>query len=77
MNLRASQKSSFDLSRMALGVFGGPIRQCNLIIKNVINKDLGVPEPYDTILFVVWALFLIYVVTKTLHSILDICYGKK
>jgi hypothetical protein len=45
------------------------------MISEILNRELGIPSPVDTIVFFILALFVIYVPTKFIHSILSIFYG--
>ena len=40
-----------------------------LVISEILNKEMGIPSPVDTILFWVMTVFVIYVPTKILHFI--------
>jgi len=45
------------------------------VISEILNRELGIPSPADTVVFCILALFVIYVPTKLIHSILNIFYG--
>ena len=47
-----------------------------MVIEEILNRELGIPSPFDAIVFIILAWFIIYIPTKTIHSILSICYGK-
>ena len=49
---------------------------CKIIIEDIINKELGVPDPLDHVLFVAILWFVLYVPSKILYNILHICYGE-
>jgi len=45
------------------------------VISEILNRELGIPSPVDTAVFCILALFVMYVPTKLIHSILNIFYG--
>ena len=51
-------------------------KYATIVTKEIIEAEMGVPEPFNNVLFVAVLWFVFYVPSKIIYTILSICYGK-
>jgi hypothetical protein len=51
-------------------------KYATIITKEIIQDEMGVPEPFNNILLAAVVWFVCYLPSKIIYSILNICYGK-
>ena len=51
-------------------------KYATIVTKEIIEAEMGVPEPFNNILFVAVLWFVFYIPSKIIYTILSICYGK-
>ena len=51
-------------------------KYATIVTKEIIEAEMGVPEPFNNVLFAAVIWFVLYVPSKIIYTILSICYGK-
>ena len=51
-------------------------KYATIVTKEIIEGEMGVPEPFNNILLVAVLWFIFYVPSKIIYVVLNICYGK-
>ena len=51
-------------------------KYATIVTKEIIEGEMGVPEPFNNVLLVAVLWFVCYVPSKIIYMVLNICYGK-
>jgi len=57
-------------------VLGRLEKYATIVTKEIIEAEMGVPEPFNNVLFAAVLWFVFYIPSKIIYTILSICYGK-
>ena len=51
-------------------------KYATIVTKEIIEGEMGVPEPFNNVLLVAVLWFVLYIPSKIIYAVLNICYGR-